>query len=118
METSTKVSETGLNAITLRSAVIIAAVFLAGGGIACSSDKSEPVGLVKTNSYRSGFAAGSSAVNFSNQTAAMGSESEIREGCASILEVVVELGDKNWRLKPGAVNQDEWIAGCVAAESG
>jgi len=118
MGTFTKVSETGLNAIALRSAVIIAAVFLAGGGVACSSDKSEPVGLTKTNSYRSGYQAGSSAINFSDQTRSSETDSEIRKGCTNILEAIVEWGDKDWGLKPGAVNQDEWIAGCVAAYSG
>lgn len=119
-----KVLEKGMNAFTVRSAAIVTAVFLAGGGVACSTDKSEQGGPIKTNSYLAGFqGAKLASASASGPGSRPLTESEITETCPKQADFSQKYGAEDlygdgFVIKPGDVNIDEYVAGCLAGYHG
>ena len=118
-----KVLEKGMNAFTVRSAAIVTAVFLAGGGVACSTDKSEQGGPIKTNSYRAGFQEGAHRAGMKKVLRELRTESEMREFCVKSASYSQKHGEEElygdvFVIKPGEVNVDEYVDGCLAGLRG
>ena len=110
-----------MNAFMFRIAAIVTAVFLAGGGVACSTDKSKQGGPIKTNSYLAGFQGAKLASDLPGSRTL--TESEITETCAKQADFSQKYGAEDlygdgFVIKPGDVNVDDYVAGCLAGYRG